>query len=132
MLAALAKLYGLDFERRPTDSARLGKLKPDAIDWKKRVLVEVYARVGPLKGAQPNKIKGDMLKLLFVERLLGGRWKKIICLGDNEAAKALRGNSWVCAAAKEFGISVEVVEHSATTMRVILAAQLRQRMVNPT
>lgn len=132
MLATLAKLHGLNFDRRPKNAALLGGLKPDAIDWNKRVIVEVYARVGRLKGAQPSKVKGDILKLLFIERLLGGRWKKIICLGDNAAANTLKGKSWVCAAAKEFGISVEVAPHSRKTMRAVLAAQLRQRMVNPT
>jgi hypothetical protein len=132
MLATLAKLHGFTFDRRPKNSALLGALKPDAIDWKKRVIVEVYARVGRLKGAQPNKVKGDILKLLFMERLLGGRWKKIICLGDNAAAKTLKGKSWVCAAANEFGITVEVVPHSKKTMRAVLSAQLSQRMVNPT
>lgn len=108
MLAALAKLHGFDFEYRPKQHGLLRGIQPDGIDWKKRVLVEVYARIGKLKGAQPGKIKGDILKMLLIERLLGGRWKKIVCLGDEAAAKALRGKSWVCAAVSEFGIRVEV------------------------
>jgi hypothetical protein len=71
MLAALAKLHGFDFEYRPKNSNRVGSIKPDAIDWKNRVIVEVYSRVGRLKGAQPTTVKADILKLLFIERLLG-------------------------------------------------------------
>ena len=131
MLADLARARGYDFAVRPDAVKKLAGLKPDAVDWAKRVLVEAYARVGRLKGAQPHKVKGDILKLLLIERRLTGKWRKIICFGDDEAAKLLMGKSWVAAAAQEFGVEVVVVKHSVRTAKTIVAAQKRQRMVNP-
>jgi hypothetical protein len=131
MLADLARARGFDFAVRPAAAKRLVGLKPDAVDWTKRVLVEAYARVGRLKGAQPHKVKGDILKLLLLERRLTGKWTKIICFGDAEAAKLLMGKSWTAAAAREFGVKVVVAKHSVRTAKSVVAAQKRQRMVNP-
>src|SRR5687768_15178764 len=87
MLVALSKELRLDLTERPARVADLAGLQPDGIDWDQRVIVEAYARVGPLKGAQPHKVKGDILKLLYLERLLGGRWRKVLCFGNPEAAQ---------------------------------------------
>jgi hypothetical protein len=132
MLLDLARLGGYDFTVHPDSAKRLDGLQPDAVDWTNRVLVEVYARVGHLKGAQLHKVKGDILKLLLLERKLSGAWTKLLCFGDHEAATLLTGRSWVATAASEFGVGLVVVEHSKQTVETLVAAQQRQRMVNAT
>jgi hypothetical protein len=63
MLSDLARLRGYDFAVHSHSAKRLAGLKPDTVDSTNRVLVEADARVGPLKGAQRHKVKGDILKL---------------------------------------------------------------------
>ena len=131
VLSALARRLKLDIVRKDDRLSELKGLKPDAIDWTKRVIVEVYARIGKLKGAQPHKVKGDILKLVFLERMLGGEWRKILCFADKTAASTAVGKSWVSLAAKEFGVDVIVQPVPIDVQRKVKAAQLRQRMVNP-
>jgi hypothetical protein len=131
MLTALARRLKLDIIRKDDRVGELKGLKPDAVDWTKRVIVEVYARIGKLKGAQPHKVKGDILKLVYLERILGGQWRKILCFADKTAASTALGKSWVSLAAKEFGVEVIVQNVPGSIRKKVQSAQHSQRMVNP-
>lgn len=128
MLAALAKRLSLEFDQG--FDLGLG-VKPDAIDPRNRVVVEVYARVGPLKGAQLHKVKGDILKLAYIDNKLGTGWRKIICFASEEAASYLMGHAWAASAARCFQIEVCIEPLSQEHAQAVVAAQKRQRMVNP-
>jgi len=130
MLSSLQDKLGLNFEADAVLPIDVG-IKPDAIDPNNKVVVEVYARVGKVKGAQLNKIKGDILKLALIEKRLGVGWRKIMCFASNEAAKYVQGKSWVAEAAKEFGVEIFVVELPEEQKNNVISAQKRQKMVNP-
>lgn len=106
-------------------------VKVDGIDRERRVLCEVYSRIGKLKGSQPHKIASDMLKLMLAERGLGGMWHKLICLVDTEAAKCFDGKSWLAVAASRMGFEVVIVEFPSAIRERLLSARRRQVMVNP-
>ena len=129
ILTAIAARLSLQFD--VTADLGIG-VKPDGIDPFQKVVVEVYARVGALKGAQLHKVKGDLLKLAFIERKLGHGWRRIMCFGSHEAASFLLGTSWAAEAARAFGIEVLVEPLPIEQAQLVLAAQERQRMVNPT
>lgn len=105
-------------------------LRPDGVDLKNRVLVEVYAHIGNLHGAQTHKVRSDLLKLLLLERKLGGTWRKILCFADESAAKTTHGNSWFAEAIREFNIEVHVVALPEGIAERVRLAQRRQRMEN--
>jgi hypothetical protein len=130
MLRLLETTLGLQFDSNATLPIDVG-VQPDAIDVKNKTVVEAYARIGAVKGAQLHKIKGDILKLALIGRRLGDDWRKIFCFASNEAAGYASGNSWVAEAAREFGIEVVVVEIPANVRESVVHAQSRQRMVNP-
>lgn len=130
MLKSLAETLHLNFNKEtklPIDTG----VQPDAIDPSKKVIVEVYAHLGEIKGAQLHKVKGDILKLIFIEEKLGEKWRKILCFADEAAAKYARGGSWVAAAVRTFDIEVQVVNLSEEQLNRVKSAQRRQRMVNP-
>lgn len=128
ILAAVATRLSLNFDK----SADLGLgVKPDGIDPRQKVVVEAYAHVGQLKGAQLHKVKGDLLKLAFIEKKLGAGWRKIMCFGSQEAASFLLGASWAAEAARAFEIEVIVEPLPPEQVQFVLAAQQRQRMGNP-
>jgi hypothetical protein len=130
MLKSLEQSLGLRFD--PNAELPLGiGVKLDAIDPTNKVIVEVYARVGEVKGGQKHKIKGDILKLALITKMLGEGWRSILCLASDEAAKYVQGASWVAVAAKEFNVEVIVVNLSPELHNNIISAQKRQRMVNP-
>lgn len=130
MLTSLQSRLGCKFEANAELPINIG-VKPDAIDAVNKIVVEVYARVGEVKGAQLHKIKGDILKLALIGKRLGDDWRKIMCFASNEAAKYVQGKSWVAEAAREFGVEIFIVELPEEQKENIISAQKRQRMVNP-
>lgn len=131
ILRKLEEELGFSFD--PTAILPLStKVQPDAIDVDNKVVVEVYARVGAVKGAQFHKIKGDILKLALIEKELGAGWRKIMCFASDEAASYLLGNSWAAEAARAFGVEVRTVSLPEDHKASVIAAQMRQKMVNPT
>ncbi len=129
MLSALERELGADFSALPTIDGH-PYLRPDAIDFDKKIVVEAFARVGKLKPAQCDKVKGDVLKLIYITRLLGSQWRGILCFASDEAAKYVLGRGWVASAVREFGFEVSVVNLPSETIESIEAAQTRQVMVN--
>ncbi|MBS1197950.1 MAG: hypothetical protein H6R18_1735 [Proteobacteria bacterium] len=128
MLKAIEEKLGLRF----VEGAKLPgiEVRPDGIDPEKQVVVEAYAHIGKLKGAQNHKVKADLLKLAYIEKKLGVGWRKIMCFGSSEAAAFLQGKSWAAEAARVFSIEVHVEPLSSEQSQSVKAAQKRQRMVN--
>ena len=131
ILKTLEQSLGLHFDNDATLPIEIG-VKPDAIDPITKVVVEVYARVGEVKGGQKYKIKGDILKLAFIEKMLGKGWRTILCFASDEAAKYVQGGSWVAEAAKAFNVEIHVVSLPVELCNSVVSAQKRQRMINPT
>ncbi len=131
ILAALEVELGCEFDAASELPINI-EVRPDAIDPINKIIVEVYAHVGDVKGAQLHKIKGDILKLALIDKRLGTEWRKIMCFASNAAAKYAQGGSWVAEAAREFGVEIHVVKLPEEQKNNIISAQTRQRMVNPT
>jgi hypothetical protein len=91
-----------------------------------KTLCEISCHIGSLKSGQRHKVAGDMLKLIFVGKALGGKWRKVLCLVDQEAAKSVN-ESWLGAAAKQMGIEVQVVLLPKAKRDDIEKAQVSQR-----
>jgi len=130
ILVSLQEQLGINFDAESALPIDIN-VKPDAIDLINKVIVEVYARVGEVKGAQLHKIKGDILKLALIEKKLGVGWRKIMCFASEEAAKYVQGQSWVAEAAREFGVEIHIVNLPDEQKNNVISAQKRQRMVNP-
>ena len=127
ILGELAKRESLNFD----DYVDLGiGARPDGINQQMKVVVEVYAHIGRLKGAQLHKVKADILKLTYIEHKLGGNWRKIMCFASRDVASHLVGESWTAEAAKLFGIEVEFVPLPFELEKSVSDAQMRQKMVN--
>ena len=107
-------------------------VQPDAVDSTNKIVVEVYAHIGKLKGSQSHKIKGDLLKLALIGKKLEPGWRKIMCFACEEAAKLVQGQSWVAHAAREFDVEIHVAPLPNERENEVISAQERQRMVNPT
>lgn len=129
LIKTLAQDLGLTFDSEKWAELPSG-VQPDAVDPENKVVVEAYARIGALKGGQLHKVKGDILKLMYIDEKLGGGWRKIMVFADASAASYLLGKSWVAEAVRFFGIEVYVKELSKDQRDLVRAAQERQKMVN--
>lgn len=95
-----------------------------------RILCEVYAHVGTLRGGQPDKIAEDILKLNLAAGRKGGQWRKVLLFADDAACRLLKGYSWLAEACKDSQIEIKIAAISSETKAKIAAAQKRQKMVN--
>jgi len=130
-LSALEALWGTSFVTGTIVLVEAG-VAPDGVDLDRKVVVEVYARVGKLKPAQCHKVRADLFKLAYLRKLLGPEWRVVFCFVDPQAASFLMGKSWAAQAALAFGVEVVVQELPPDLRERVMAAQLRQRMTNAT
>lgn len=107
-----------------------GAVQLDGYDVENKVVCEIYARIGKLKGSQPDKLASDFMKMLLVEKELECEFRKIFCFASEEARGYLDGNTWLGLAARQFDIEVRCFELPEMIRDNILAAQCRQKMVN--
>ena len=102
----------------------------DAASPDDRVLAEIFARQGTLKGGQQKKVAIDTLKLITVRKERPGT-ELVLCFADQAAAAYATGAGWLAQALRTWEVRVEVVDISQELRDEILAAQRTQTMVNP-
>lgn len=93
------------------------------------VFVEVFAHVGALKGGQRHKPAVDALKLITLARQCP-QARLIIAFADAVAARYLTGTGWRAEAMRTWNVEVFIATLDNSVRDGILAAQLRQTMVN--
>jgi len=123
ILADVARHYKVQFAGKPEIDSRL--VLDGFANTRKPLCVEVWAHVGPVKGAQPHKVMRDCCKLLLVEKLLKKPCRKVIAFCDLQAYEFLK-TSWQGRFAKEFGIEAYEAKISSKTRERLLKAQKRQ------
>jgi hypothetical protein len=102
----------------------------DGVSDDESVLVEVFAHQGVLRGGQYHKVARDALKLITLARTRPAA-RLVLAFGDEVAARCVMGKSWLAEALRTWGVEVRVVELDAATRAELVAAQVRQMMVNP-
>lgn len=102
----------------------------DGIDFSGNILCEIYARLGHLKGSQPDKIASDILKMLTIDRLLNRTFQKCLVFASTEASSSVTGDKWLAATAKEHDIHIYTFELPQHLQNSVLEAQKNQKMVN--
>jgi len=95
-----------------------------------RVICEAYAHIGKIIGAQYQKVLTDTLKLAYAEKLLCGKWRKVLLFADNEAARIFRSGTWYADVIREYGVEIEIVPLDTESRQAVVEAQKRQAMTN--
>ena len=126
MLEKLNEKEGLNLQSQKLKLSDGTYVQLDGFDEKNNAICEMYAHIGSLKGAQPDKVASDFLKMLLVEKNRGCGIKKYFCFADEEAAKKVKGSSWLASVAKQFCINIVVIELPENKKDEILKAQKRQ------
>lgn len=125
MIAAVATHLGV--ELRPTViSDRDAKVQIDGATSDLAVLVEAYAHIGPLRGAQPKKLATDAFKLSWIGPRVGAKTLILAVLDDAAANYLRRPTAWLTSAIEDAGITVILVEVDQGTRAAIEKAQITQ------
>lgn len=125
IVAAVAEKLGVGLQ--PTVIVRDGAtVQIDGASSDLRVLVEAYAHVGPLRGAQPKKLATDAFKLAWIGPKVGAQALIIAVLDDDAASYLARPKAWLTAALRDAGIIVTRVDVTPATREMVLRAQAEQ------
>ena len=117
-LRAVEEQIGCHFTAEEIDLGEGVTVEIDGVNREKRVLCEVNCHMGKkLASSQKDKIAADVLKLISVDKALGGEWRKLLCFASDEAAAYCRGKSWLAAVIRQVGCEVRVVELPADRVR---------------
>lgn len=102
------------------------RVQIDGASEDRTVLVEAYARIGRLHGAQPRKLATDAFKLVWAGGKLSAD-RLIIAVADHEAERHLqRPGAWLTAALRDANVEVIRVDLDDTLRTSLIAAQQRQ------
>lgn len=125
MIAAVAASLGV--ELHPTViSDRDAKVQIDGATSDLTVLVEAYAHIGPLRGAQPKKLATDAFKLSWIGPRVGAT-TLVLAVLDHAAANYLRRpKAWLTSAIADAGITVVLVDVDRDVRAGIEDAQVAQ------
>lgn len=127
---------GLADEYGPLQPAKLklpggARVHVDGVAPDLSVFVEAFAHQGRMKGSQPKKVAQDALKLITL-RLAYPKARVVLAFADEvAAASVIDGKGWLAEALQTWNVDVRVVHIDQSVRARIVAAQLRQQMVNP-
>jgi hypothetical protein len=103
------------------------RVEVDGADSEQSILVECWAHIGKVKGAQRLKILTDAFKLTWIANNIPGRPRLVLCMGDHEAAAPfINRRAWYGQALADQGVEVIVVSLPEDIRSSILRAQQRQ------
>jgi hypothetical protein len=131
LVRAVATFLGVKLQRETVKLDGGGVVQIDGYNRQHRIACEAFARIGRLNPGQKRKLGNDILKLLLVERRMGGDWRKVLVLAGEDALASLSGDSWHAQAVTEFGVKVYRVPLGAALAAEIVSVQARQVMANP-
>ena len=130
ILGLAADVLGVSLAPRRIQLPDGGHLNVDGFDAGPPVtVVEVYARQGVLRGAQPKKLRADALKLLALRKLLYPDARLVVVVASEEAERSFHVG-WTKEAFKAFGIELCRVTLDPQLVATLSAAQARQHMNN--
>jgi hypothetical protein len=128
MLLLYAKEHKLVFDKA-SPTLKGCAVQVDGYSKNELTACEVFAHVGKLKSGQVHKIAQDVLKLIYLDKKLNKKHKKVLLFADDEACKpfAKAGNAkWLADCLREFGIETWVVPLPEKTKVQLLEWQEKQ------
>lgn len=131
MLQDVSRHLGIELE--PNKEIRLAECRLELDGFAESdecvTMVECYARIGRLRGSQPDKIDSDVLKLWFCASQQVKPVRCVIVFADDDAKESYQ-KGWRRQALQRANIEVYVAQLSDTTRHTIQEAQRRQHMTN--
>ena len=116
-------------ERLPIGTSGTVYICPDFYSEENNIIGEIHAHVGRLKGAQPDKIASDVLKMLLFEKEQGIEYKKYIAVCDWDEYKQLSGKSALAESIRAFGIELLFIGISEKDYRRLQESMRKQNLL---
>ncbi|MEZ5002897.1 MAG: hypothetical protein R2730_07655 [Chitinophagales bacterium] len=103
------------------------KFQIDFFNKKQTKFFEIYSGINEIKAGQKRKIAADILKLIYIEKLLEREIDKYLVLIDESIkCKLINGKSWLSKLIETYKIEVKVVDVGNNLMADVLKDKKRQ------
>ena len=123
IISAVASHLGIPLRPTRVDLGQGVRVEIDGASADLSVLVEAYAHVGELRGAQPKKLATDAYKLVWTARRINAK-RLIIAVADSAVeAYLLRPKAWLTAALQDSQVEVIRVSIDADAQAQVVEAQ---------
>jgi len=124
----IARKLKISLARQWRPLAELSSVTVDGYCDEPATMCEAWAHLGSPKGAQPSKVMMDALKMLFIEKRKGRKFKKILVFANEEARKPFYQDSdrWQAKCLQAFDIECKVGQLQPQTLKRLREAQERQ------
>jgi len=126
LVNALSRHLGVPVESKVLELGGDCTLQIDGYSGRPPVICEAWAHIGKLRGSQPDKVMSDAFKLLFCEKLLRRKFRKILVFADEKAKQYFAGTSWLATCLREYGIEIVTLQLHPVLLSKIERAQERQ------
>lgn len=132
ILAAVADFVGVPLAPMSIELGDGVHVEIDGAAGDRSVLVEIYAHIGKLVGAQPKKLATDAFKLTWVGGQVGAERLIIAVIDADVEAHLMRPKAWLTAALRDNRVEVVRVSIDEDAHARVRAAQRAQFMTGGT
>ena len=126
MVNALSHHLGVPLESRVLELDGHCTVQLDGYSDDPPVICQAWAHIGKPRGSQPDKVMSDAFKLLFCEKLLRRKFRKILVFADEKAKQYFAGTSWLASCLREYGVEIVTLQLHPVLLSKIERAQERQ------
>lgn len=126
LVNALSDHLGIPLESKVLELGGDCTIQIDGYSDEPSVICEAWVHVGKPKGSQPDKVMADAFKLLFCEKRLCKKFRKILLFSDEVVLQYFSGNKWQAECLRERNIEVMALPLSVALLNKIEKAQERQ------
>jgi hypothetical protein len=126
LVNALSDHLGIPLESKVLELGGDCTVQIDGYSDEPPVICEAWAHIGKPKGSQPDKVMADAFKLLFCEKCLCKKFRKILLFSDEVVRKHFSGSKWQAECLREHNIEVIALQLPVALLNKIKKAQERQ------
>jgi len=126
LVNALSRYLGIPLESKVLELGADTTVQIDGYSDEPPVMCEAWAHIGRPRGSQPDKVMSDAFKLLFCERLLHKKFRKILVFADDKVKQYFSGVNWQANCLREHHIEVITLRLPAALLNKVEKAQERQ------
>ena len=127
LVNALSDHLGIPLESKVLELGGDCSIQIDGYSDEPPVICEAWAHIGKPKGSQPDKVMADAFKLLFCEKYLCKKFRKILLFSDDIVRQYFSGKKWQAECLREYNIELRTVRLPDDLLQKVKMAQRRQR-----
>ncbi len=133
LLGKVREMLGVELVSNAAITINTGRavfIQPDFYSEEHKIIGEIHVHAGKLKGGQPKKIAGDILKMLLHDRAKNCTFTKYIVVCDPEEYTYLEAANTLAESIRLFGVHLVYIPLPEKQRSELLNVMSRQNLLN--